>query len=56
MQVGRFVSIGVCAVVFGLLIWAKLQLVAGVPRTAIADPKPPHQSAPAADPVSPTAP
>lgn len=39
MRVGRFVGVGVCAVVFGLLIWAKLQLVAGIPRTAIADPE-----------------
>jgi hypothetical protein len=29
-------TVGVLAL--GLLIWAKLQLVAGVPRTAVADP------------------
>lgn len=29
----------VCALALGLLIWAKLQLVTGMPRTAVATPE-----------------
>lgn len=34
----RLVGIAALCAVFGLLIWAKLQLVAQVPRTVLADP------------------
>lgn len=39
-KIGNMVGVGVCALALGLLIWAKLQLVAGVPRTAVAEPDP----------------
>ena len=37
-RTGNIVGLVVCTVALGLLIWAKLQLVAGVPRTAVATP------------------
>lgn len=47
-RLGGMIGLGVGALALGLLIWAKLQLVAGVPRTAVADPPPqtPGQVAP----------
>jgi hypothetical protein len=44
-KLGNLVGIGVCALALGLLIWAKLQLVAGVPRTAVAEPEQQGQAA-----------
>ncbi len=35
----NLLGIGLGALALGLLIWAKLQLVAGVPRTAVATPE-----------------
>lgn len=37
-RLGGMIGLAVGALALGLLIWAKLQLVAGVPRTAVADP------------------
>lgn len=52
--VGRvlaFVGSGIVVCTFALLIWAKLRMVTGVPRTAYADPNEQQQ----AQPLSPTA-
>jgi hypothetical protein len=38
-RMGNAFAIFVCALALGLLIWAKLHLVTGVPRTAIATPE-----------------
>lgn len=48
----RVVALGAVVVVFGLLLWAKLLLVTGHPRTALADPD--EQKASQADPTSET--
>jgi len=44
-----FVGVALFCVVFGLLIWAKLQLVASVPRTVLADPPPSAEPSPSTD-------
>ena len=36
--IGNVLGVAVCAIALGLLLWAKLQLVAGIPKTAVADP------------------
>lgn len=46
----------VVAIVFGLLLWAKLLLVTNHPRTAIADPEPPPAPTAPATPAAPAAP
>ncbi len=48
VRVRNLIGICVACLALGLLIWAKLQLVAGVPRTAIATPEDDHpaQTAP----------
>lgn len=38
-RAGNAFAIFICALALGLLIWAKLHLVTGVPRTAIATPE-----------------
>lgn len=40
----NLIAITVVTLTLGLLIWAKLQLVVGVPRTAIATPDKPLQT------------
>lgn len=46
-RVRSMVGAGVAALALGLLIWAKLQLVVGVPRTAVATPEEVRSAAPA---------
>jgi hypothetical protein len=45
----RAAAMALCSVILGLLIWAKLQMVASVPRRVLAEPKEAqHQTAGAA--------
>lgn len=56
--VGRviaFVGSGIVVCTFALLIWAKLRMVTGVPRTAYADPSEQQQAQPLAPTDQPTA-